>query len=81
MGSNDTSLSQSTIEKLEVWLLEQALCWSLWIGRVGDDNIEFVLVVIEELESVSDVNLDLWVLVAGGHLWQVFLGKTDDSLV
>lgn len=80
MSGNDTSFLESTEEQLEVWLLEQALSWSLWVGGVGDDNIELVLVVIQELESISNVNLNLWVLVADGHAWEVLLGQTDDSL-
>lgn len=80
MGSNDTSFLESSEEQLEVWLLEQALGRSLWVGRVGDNDIELVLVIVQELESISNVDLDLGVLVADGHSWEVFLGKTDDGL-
>lgn len=78
---NDTSLLQGTEEQLKVRLLEQAFRWPLWVGRVGDDNIELVLIVIQELETVPNVNLDFWVLVADGHTGKVFLGETNDSLV
>jgi hypothetical protein len=60
---NNATLSESSKEQLKVWLLEQALCWSLWIRRIGDDHIELVLVVVQEFEAVSDVDLDLGVLV------------------
>jgi hypothetical protein len=81
LGSNDTSLLKGAEKQLKVRLLEQAFGWSLWVGRVGDDDIEFVLVVIQEFESVPNVNLDFWVLVADGHTGEVFLGETNNSLV
>lgn len=77
---DDTTLLEGAEEELEVWLLEERLGWSLWVGGVGDDDIELVLVVVEELESVADVDLDLRVLVADGHAREVLLGETDDSL-
>lgn len=80
LSRDDTTLLESTEEELEVWLLEQSLGWALWVGRVGDDDIELVLVVVEELESISDVDLDLWVLVGNGHSWEELLGETDDGL-
>jgi hypothetical protein len=78
-GNNATLLERSE-EQLKIWLLEQALRWALWIGRIGNDNIELVLVVIEELEAVSNVNLDLGVLIRDGHAREVFLGETNDGL-
>ena len=80
LSRDDTTLLKSTKEELEVWLLEQSLGWTLWVGRVGDDDIELVLVVVEELESISNVDLDLWVLVADGHSWEKLLGETDNGL-
>jgi hypothetical protein len=77
---DDTTLLESAEQKLEVWLLEERLGRSLWVGRVGDDDIELILVVVEELESITNVDLDLWVLVADGHAWEVLLGETDDGL-
>ena len=68
---NNSALLESTEQKFEVWLLEQALGWSLWIRRVGDDDIKLVLVVIEELETISNVNLCLWVLESDSHSWKV----------
>jgi len=81
LSSNDSAFLQSTKEKLKVGLLEQALSWSLWVGGVSDDDIKFILIVIQELEAISDVDLDLWVLIADGHSWEVLLGETNDSLV
>ena len=69
------------MQKLEVRLLEKALCRSLGITAVGDDDVELVLVVVQELESISDVSLDFWVLVADRHAWEVLFAETNDCLV
>lgn len=50
------------------------------IGRVSDDDIEAVDLVLEESESVSDVDLDLGVLESSSHRGQVLLGNADNSL-
>jgi len=80
LGGNNAALAESVVEKLEVGLLEEGLGGALGIRRVGDDDVEGVLVVVEELEAIADVDLDLGVLVAGGHLGEILLGQTDDSL-
>ena len=80
MCGDNATLLESSEEQLKVWLLEQALCRALWVRRVGNDDVEFVLVVLQELEAVSDVDLDLGVLETNGHAWEVFLGETDDGL-
>lgn len=80
MGSDNTAFLESIEEELEVWLLEQSFSWPFWIRRIGDDNVELVLVIIEEFKAISNVDLDLGVLVADGHAWEVLLGQTDDSL-
>jgi len=77
---NDTPLLESSVEQLEIWLLEQALCWSLWVRRVGNDDIECVFEILQILETISNVNFHLGVLEANGHSGEVFLGETDDSL-
>lgn len=81
LGRNDTALSQGTLQQLEVRLLEQSLGGALRVGAVSDDNIELALLVVEELEAVTDVGRDVRVLVANSHTGQVFLGETDDGLV
>ena len=80
MGSDDTAFPQSVVHELEVRLLEEALGRALRVGGVGDDDIESVLVVIKELETIADVDFDLGVLVPSGHAGEVLLGETDDSL-
>ena len=80
LGSNNALLGQCTMEQLKVWLLEQSFGRSLWIGRVGDNDIEAVLVILKKLESVSNVDLNLGVLVTDGHAGEVLLGETDNGL-
>lgn len=80
MGSDDAAFSQGVVEKLEVRLLEEALSGAFGIGRVGNDDVEGVLVVIQELETVADMDLNLRVLVALGHAGEVLLGESDDGL-
>ena len=80
LGGDNAAFSESSKEQLEVGLLEQALGRAFWVGRVGDDDIKAVLKVLQELEAISNVDLDLGVLVANGHSWEIFLGETDDSL-
>ena len=80
MCSNNATLLEGSGQQFEVWLLEQALCWSLWVGRIGDDNIKLILVIIQEFESISNVSLDFWVLVTDCHPGKVLLGETDHGL-
>jgi hypothetical protein len=81
LGRNDTALSQGALQQLKVRLLEQSLGRALRVGAVSDDNIELALLVVEELEAITNVGGDVGVLVANGHTGEVLLGKTDDSLV
>jgi hypothetical protein len=52
---------------LEVWSFEQGSGRANRVGRIGDDDIVFVLVLGEELESITDENSDSGVFVAFGH--------------
>jgi hypothetical protein len=81
LSGNDTALTKSVVEELEVALLEESLGGTIGIGGVGDDDVELVLVVVEELEAIADVSLGLGVVEATGHGGEVLLGETDDSLV
>jgi hypothetical protein len=78
--SNNSAVLEGTEQQFEVWLLEQALCWSLWVGRIGDDNIKLILVIIQEFESISNMSFDFWVLVTDCHPGKVLLGETDHGL-
>lgn len=81
LGRNDTTLAESTAQQLKVRLLEESLGGALWIGRVGDDDIELVLLVFKELEAVANDGLGLRVIKPDGHAGEVLLGETNDGLV
>lgn len=71
---------EGIVQQLEVRLLEEALRRTLGVGGVGDDDIKGVLVVVQELEAVTDVDLGLGVLEALSHAGEVLLREADDSL-
>ena len=70
---DNTALLKGPEQKLKVWLLEKALGGSLWVRGVSDNDVELVLVVLEELESISHMDLNLRVLVADSHSREVLL--------
>jgi hypothetical protein len=81
LSSNDTALTESVVEELEIALLEESLSRTIGVGGVGDDDVELVLVVVEELDAIADVGLGLGVVEAASHGREVLLGETDNSLV
>ncbi len=62
-------------------LLEEGLGGALRVGRVGDDDVEVVLEVVQELEAIANVHLDLGMVEASSHSGEVLLREADDSLV
>ena len=80
LGGNNAALAEGIVEKLEVGLLEERLGRALWVRRVGDDDVECVLVLVEEGEAVADVDRHLGVFEAGRHVGEVLLGEADDGL-
>lgn len=81
LGGNDTALTQSSVQKLKVWLLEQALGGTVGVAAVGDDHVELALLVVQKLEAVANVDLDRGVLEANRHAGQVFLAQPDHGLI
>lgn len=81
MSSDDATLAEGVVEKLKVGLLEEALGRAFGVRRVGDDDIEGVLVVIEELEAVTNVDSALGVGKTSSHAGEELLGDTDNSLI
>lgn len=80
MSGDDAAGAQGVMQELEVRLLEQGLGGAVRVRRVGDDHVEGVLVLVEELESITHMHLNLGVLEALSHAGEVFLGEADDSL-
>ena len=81
MGRDNTALAQGSVEELEVGLLEEHLGGALGVRAVGDDDVEFVLALLEELESIANVDLGVGVLETNAHAGEVLLGDTDDGLL
>jgi hypothetical protein len=73
LGSDNTSLPKSTEEQLEVWFLEQTLGWAFRVGRICNDYIEFILVVVQEFEAITNMGPNLGVLKSNGHSWEILL--------
>lgn len=63
-----------------LWSLLSVGALTNGIGGVSDDDIEAVDLVLEESESVANVDLDLGVLKSSSHRGQVLLGNADNSL-
>lgn len=80
MGSDDTALAEGVVKELEVGLLEEAGSRAVGVGGIGDDDIESVLVVVEELEAVADVDGALGVGQTDSHVGEVLLGHAGNSL-
>lgn len=81
MSRDDTALAEGIVEELEVGLLEEALGRAIGVRGVGDDDVEGVLVVLEELEAITNDSLGLGVVEALGHSGEILLGEADDGLV
>lgn len=80
MRGDDTTLTEGTAEKLKVRLLEEGGSRAVRVRGVGDDDVELVLVVVQELEAIANVNLDLGVLVDTGKRWEILLGEANNGL-
>lgn len=80
MGRDHPSVPQGLVEQLKVGLLEETLGGALGVRAIGDDHVEFVLELLQELEAVADVHLDVGVLEANAHAGEVLLGEADDGL-
>lgn len=81
MSSDDAAGAQGVVQKLEVGFLEQGLGGSVRVRGVGDDHVEGVLVLVEELEAVADMHLDLGVVEALGHAGEVLLREANNGLL
>lgn len=81
LRGNHTTISQCAIKQFKILLPEQRLCRSLRIAGVRNDDVEFVLPVLEVGEAVADVDFYGGVLEADAHAGEVFLGEADHGFV
>jgi hypothetical protein len=80
LGRDVTSRSKGVVKKLEVRLFEEGSSGSDRIRRVGDNDIIGRGVLLQELETISDMHGDLWVGECLGHVREVLFGDTDHGL-
>ena len=81
MRGNNTTIFERSIQQLKIRFLKETLCWPLGVTTIRNDDIELILLVSKELETVTDVCGDIWVLETEAHAGQVFFGEADDGLV
>lgn len=80
LRSDDAAIFESCVKEGEVGFLEQDLGRPFGIGRIGDDDVERILLILQEFEPVADVYFDLGMLKSNGHAWKVLFRETDDGL-
>lgn len=81
LGGEDTLLGKSVLQELEKVRTKERFSRTIGVGGVSDDNVVLVGLVLQELETIANVDLDLGVLKANGHVGEVLFGDTGNSLV
>lgn len=81
LSSEDTVLSEGLLDEGEVSLIEEGGGRSSGVRRVGDDNVELVLVLLDELETITDVDGDALILVSDGGVGEELAGGINDDLI
>ena len=81
LSGEDAVGGQSVLAGLEVGLTKELGGRAFRIGRVGDDDIKLVLVLLDVLVAVTNVDLDARVVVALGNTRKELLGVVNDHLV
>lgn len=81
LSTEDTILSEGLLDEGEVSLIEESRSGSSGIRRVGDDNVELVLVLLDELETVTDVDLNAGILITDSGVGQELAGSINNDLI
>ena len=81
LGRDGSTGLERFLEELEVGLLEEGGGGSDGVGGIGDDYVEFGLLVLEELESISNVYGDSGIGESGGHVREIELGHSGNGFV
>lgn len=81
LGRDGSTSLEGFLEELEVGLLEEGGGGSDGIRRIGNDYVELSLLVLEELESISNVYSDSGIGEGGGHVREVELGHSGNGFV
>lgn len=81
LRSEDAVLSERLLDVGEVGLIEELGRWACGVGGIGDDHVELVLVLLDELETVTNVDLNAGVLISDRRVGQVLLSSVDYDLI
>lgn len=81
LSREDTLLGKSVLQKLEEIRTEERLGGTIGIGRISDNNIVLVDLILQELETITNVDLDLGVSKTNGHVGKVLLGNTRNGFI
>lgn len=81
LGREDTLFGKSVLQELEEIRTEERLGGTIGIRGIGDNNIVLVNLILQELETVTDMDLDLGVLETNSHVGEILLGDTRNGLI
>lgn len=81
LGRHVPALLERLLQQGKVRSFEQARGRTDGIRGISDDDVVFVFVFRQELESITDEDGDSRVGEDGRHVRQVLLGNTDDGFV
>jgi hypothetical protein len=81
LSGEDTLFGKSVLQELEEISTKERLSGTIGIRGVSDDDIILVGLVLQEFETITNVDVDLGVLKANRHVGEVLLGNTRDGLI
>mmetsp|Transcript_8144 Transcript_8144/g.15028 ORF Transcript_8144/g.15028 Transcript_8144/m.15028 type:complete len:295 (+) Transcript_8144:176-1060(+) len=81
LGAYDSPLSKTLVHGIIKRRLEQDRRWSDRIGRIRNDDIKRILVLVHKFRSIHDFDTDSRIVVSLGQGRQMLFGYRDDSLV
>lgn len=81
LSREDTLFGKSVLQKLEEIRTKERFSGTIGIRGISDNNIVLVDLILQELETITDVDLDLGVFETNGHVGKVLLGDTRNGFI
>jgi hypothetical protein len=81
LSGENTLLGKSILQKLEEIRTKERLGGTIGIRGISNNNIILVGLILQEFETITNVDLDLGVLETNGHVGKILLGNTRNSLI
>lgn len=81
LGAENAIVGKGALHAFVVGALKESLGRADGVGRVGDDDVELVLVLLHELGAVANVQSHLGMPKVLGHLRQVLLANLNNHLL